>query len=63
MFLHRRWLQTLSIEVQLLNSNLVAMCVPYGDAYHARSATRNAGASVQRLSWCGRCRWEATNGK
>jgi hypothetical protein len=24
------------------------MCMPYGDAYHTRSATRNAGASVQR---------------
>jgi hypothetical protein len=32
----------------MLNANLVAMCMPYGDAYHARSATRNAGASVQR---------------
>jgi hypothetical protein len=41
-------LQTLSIKVQVLNANLVAMCMPYGDAYHTRSATRNAGASVQR---------------
>jgi hypothetical protein len=48
MFLHRRWLQKLSIKVQVLNANLVAMCMPYGDAYHTRSATRNAGASVQR---------------
>jgi hypothetical protein len=31
----------------VLNANLVAMCVPYGDAYHTRSATRNAGVSVQ----------------
>jgi hypothetical protein len=48
MFLHRRWLQKLSIKVQVLNANLVAMCMPYGDPYHTRSATRNAGASVQR---------------
>jgi hypothetical protein len=48
MFLHRSWLQKLSIKVQVLNANLVAMCMPYGDAYHTRSATRNAGASVQR---------------
>jgi hypothetical protein len=48
MFLHRRWLQKLSIKVQVLNANLVAMCMSYGDAYHTRSATRNAGASVQR---------------
>jgi hypothetical protein len=46
-FLHRRRLQKLSIKVQVLNTNLVAMCMPYGDAYHTRSATRNAGASVQ----------------
>jgi hypothetical protein len=48
MFLHRRWLQKLSIKVQVLNANRVAMCMPYGDAYHTRSATRNAGALVQR---------------
>jgi hypothetical protein len=48
MFLHRRWLQKLSIKVQVLNANLVAMCMPYGDPYQTRSATRNAGASVQR---------------
>jgi hypothetical protein len=48
MFLHRRWLQKLSIKVQVLNANLVAMCMPYGDAYHTRLVTRNAGASVQR---------------
>jgi hypothetical protein len=48
MFLHRRCLQKLSIKVQVLNANLVTMCMPYGDAYHTRSATRNAGASVQR---------------
>jgi hypothetical protein len=48
MFLHRRWLQKLSIKVQVINGNLVAMCMPYGDAYHTRSSTRNAGASVQR---------------
>jgi hypothetical protein len=47
-FLCRRWLQKLSIKVQVLNANLVAMCMPYGDAYHTTSATRNAGASVQR---------------
>jgi hypothetical protein len=46
MFLHWRWLQKLSIKVQVLNVNLVAMCMPYGDA--TRSATRNVGASVQR---------------
>jgi hypothetical protein len=48
MFLHRRWLQKLSIKVQVLNANLLAICTPSGDAYHTRSATRNAGASVQR---------------
>jgi hypothetical protein len=32
----------------VLNANLVAICLPYGDAYHTRSATRKAGASVQR---------------
>jgi hypothetical protein len=48
MFLHWRWLQKLSINVQVLNAKLVAMCMPYGDAYHTRSATRNAGASLQR---------------
>jgi hypothetical protein len=48
MFLRRRWLQKLSIKVQVLKANLVAMCRPYGDAYHTRSATRNSGASVQR---------------
>jgi hypothetical protein len=47
MFLHRRWLQKLSINVQVLNANLVAMCMPYGDAYHTRSAPPNAGALVQ----------------
>jgi hypothetical protein len=46
MFLHRRWLQKLSIKVHVLSANLVAMCMSYGDAYHTRSATRNAGASV-----------------
>jgi hypothetical protein len=48
MFLHRRWLHNLSIKVQVINANLVAMCKPYGDAYHTRSVTRNAGASVRR---------------
>jgi hypothetical protein len=48
MFLYRRWLQKLSIKVQVLIANLVAMCMPFGDAYHTRSAIRNAGASVQR---------------
>jgi hypothetical protein len=47
MFLHRRWLQKMSIKVQVLNTNLVAISMPYGDAYLTRSATRNAGASVQ----------------
>jgi hypothetical protein len=47
-FLHRRWFQKLNIKVQVLNANLVAMCMPYGDAYHTRSATRNAGGSAQR---------------
>jgi hypothetical protein len=47
MFLHRRWLQKLSIKVQVLNTNLVATCMPYDDAYHTRSAPRNAGALVQ----------------
>jgi hypothetical protein len=47
MFQHRRCLQKLRIKVQVLNANLVAMYLPYGDAYHARSAARNAGASVQ----------------
>jgi hypothetical protein len=47
MFLHRRWLQKLSIKVQELNASLVAKCMPYGDAYHTRSTTRNAGASIQ----------------
>jgi hypothetical protein len=46
--LHRNWLKKLSIKVQVLNANLVAMCMPYCDAYHTRSATRNAGASAQR---------------
>jgi hypothetical protein len=50
MFLHRRWLQKLSIDVLVLNVNLVAMCMPYGDPYQTRSATRNAGASVQRTA-------------
>jgi hypothetical protein len=35
-FLHRRWFQKLNIKVQVLNANLVAMCMPYGDAYHTR---------------------------
>jgi hypothetical protein len=47
MFLHRRWLQKLSIKVQVLNASLVGMCMPYGDAYHTRSGPRNAGALVQ----------------
>jgi hypothetical protein len=34
MFLHRRWLQKLSIKVQVLNANFVAICMPYGDACH-----------------------------
>jgi hypothetical protein len=47
MFLHRRRLQKLGIKVQVLNANFIAVCMPYGDAYHASSAPRNAGASVQ----------------
>jgi hypothetical protein len=38
----------MSIKVQVLNEYLVAMCMPYGGPYHTKSATRNAGASVQR---------------
>jgi hypothetical protein len=56
-------LQKLSIKVQVLNAKLVAMCIPYGDAYHTRSASRNAGAVVQRPAVCGTCRWEATHGQ
>jgi hypothetical protein len=48
MFQHRRWLKKLSIKVQVLNASLVAMCMPYGYAYHTRSATRNVGVLVQR---------------
>jgi hypothetical protein len=48
MFLHRRWLQKLRIKVQELNANLISIYVPYIDAYNTRSATRKAGASVQR---------------
>jgi hypothetical protein len=48
MFLHSRWLQKLSIKVQVLNAYLVAMCILYRDAYHTTSATWTAGASVQR---------------
>jgi hypothetical protein len=59
MFLHRRWLQKLSIKVQVLNANLVAMCMPYGDAYPRRSVSRNAGASVQRAV----VMWQAQMGR
>jgi hypothetical protein len=48
MFLHRWWLQKLSIKFQVLNGNLVAMLIPCSDTYHTRPATRNAGASVLR---------------
>jgi hypothetical protein len=48
LFLHRRWLKKQSIKVQVLNANLVAMGMPYGDAYHTGSASRNAGASIKR---------------
>jgi hypothetical protein len=48
MFLHRSWLQKLSIKVQVLNAILVPMCMPYSHTYHTRSVMRNAGASVQR---------------
>jgi hypothetical protein len=50
MFLYRRLLQKSSIKVQVLNANLVAMCMPYGDVYHTRSATRNAGALFQHAA-------------
>jgi hypothetical protein len=40
MVLHRRWLRKLSFKDQVLNANQVAMCMPYGDAYHTRSVTR-----------------------
>jgi hypothetical protein len=60
MFLHGRWLQKLSIKVLVLNANLVAMCMPYGDAYHTRSAPQNAGATVQRAV---RRMWAATHGQ
>jgi hypothetical protein len=46
-FLPWRRRQKLGIKVQILHANLVAMCMPYGDAYHMRSAPRNAGAFVQ----------------
>jgi hypothetical protein len=48
MFLYRRWLQKRNIKVQVLNANPAAICMPYGDEYHTRSATRNAGDSVLR---------------
>jgi hypothetical protein len=38
----------MSMKVQVLNANLVAMSMPYGDEYHTSSATRSAGASVLR---------------
>jgi hypothetical protein len=38
----------MSMLFQVLNANLVAMRMPYGDEYHTRSATRSAGASVLR---------------
>jgi hypothetical protein len=47
-FLHGRWLQTLRVKVQMLNANEVEICMRYRDAYHTRSTTRNAGASVRR---------------
>jgi hypothetical protein len=38
-----------SIRIQVLNANLVAMWMPYGDAYHTGPpATRNAGAEIHR---------------
>jgi hypothetical protein len=48
MFLHTRWPQKLSIKAQVLITNLLTMCTPYGDAYRTRSATRYADALVQR---------------
>jgi hypothetical protein len=48
MFPFRRWLQKPSFKVRVLNANLVTMCMPYGDAFHTMSATRNVGALVQR---------------
>jgi hypothetical protein len=49
--------------VQVLNANLVAMCMPYGDAYRTRSATRSASASVQRAVVVRQRRWEANHGQ
>jgi hypothetical protein len=48
MFLHRRWLQTPNIKVQVLTSNLLSMCLLYGDVYQTRRAKLNEGTSVQR---------------
>jgi hypothetical protein len=38
----------MSIKVQVLNANLVAMYMSNGDEYHTSSATQSAGALVLR---------------
>jgi hypothetical protein len=38
----------MSMKVQVLNANLVAMCMPHGEECHTSSAKRSAGASVLR---------------
>jgi hypothetical protein len=48
--------QEVVFKVQVLNANLVAMCMPSCDAYHTRSVTRNAGASVHRAVEVRQCR-------
>jgi hypothetical protein len=48
MFLHRKCLQILCINIQMLNEDLVTLCVLCGDGSHTRAATRKVGASVQR---------------
>jgi hypothetical protein len=44
MLLHWSRLQKLSIMFQVLNVKLFALCMPYGDEYHTRPPTQNAGA-------------------
>jgi hypothetical protein len=48
MLLYMRWQQKLSVMVQVLDANVLAMCMPFGDTYHTRPATSNASASVHR---------------
>jgi hypothetical protein len=62
MFLHRRWLQKLSIKVQVLIANLVAMCVCRMVTRTTRGQPRGMQAlRFSALSWCGRCGWESTH--